>query len=109
MTDQPEMYIAHGTHQIRGLYVIFHETVYWFRILSKRVVISRLENQYYSTPARVRENLTPVNEITALFMRNLARIADPLAWTKDGTPHMNLARDPRPEPIDTQEEDENGN
>lgn len=105
--NTPEFYIVHGTQKIWALYAIFHETVYWFRILSKQVVVSKLgSDDYYFNPKFVRERLTAVNEISELFVKNLAFLADPLAWSQESRGKiLKMARDPRPEWTDFDKED----
>ena len=102
MNSKPEMFIQHGTQKVYGLYVIFHEVVYWFRVLKKRVVIYRMDpSSWDGNPANIRDNFTPVGEILGLFNDNLGLIADPLAWLKkegSNMKHLDLKRTGPPAP-----------
>ena len=105
--EKPEFYIVHGTQKVWALYVIFHETVYHFRILSKQVVVSEMPpDDYWGKPTFVRARSTAVNELSELFVKNLAFLADPLAWSREGGGKtLCMARDPRPKKTDFNKED----
>jgi len=77
----PEAYLYHSNHYIRGIYIIVHESVYWFAIRRKYIRIRKLSaNEYFGNPDTVRRELTKIDEILDLFSQNIYLLADPLAW-----------------------------
>jgi len=111
MNDKPEFYVAHGNERVYGIYVIFHETAYYYRVRKYRLEVHRLDyDGYNGNPKNIRDNMTSITEIAGLFESNLTLFADPLVWETKGTGGpkvLNLKRAPRPEP--KEEEDEDGN